>query len=134
MPFARARVSLLLAPDDPQIESGELQSAFDKFRRFLQVSGVNFTTPMFYHAAADADVEGCLGEFIIPLAQAIRPPVALIISAWLDGRPGRAVRLSVGESEMLAHSASEAERFLRRAQVLRGKPMANPELRKVARN
>ena len=41
-----------------------------------------------------------------------------------DGRPGRAVRLSVSESESVALSMEEAERFLRRAQRFRERAVA----------
>jgi len=126
MPFARAHVSLLSAPDDPWIASGTLQSAFDKFRRFLSISGIENVTPMFYQDS-DSAAEGYSGEFIIPLTQAGRPPVATILSAWLEGRPGRAVRLSVGESVAVARSTGEAQFFLRHAQKLRGRPLPGPK-------
>src|SRR5277367_2805777 len=126
MPFARAHVSLLSAPDDPWIASGTLQSAFDKFRRFLSISAIENVTPMFYQDS-DSAAEGYSGEFIIPLTQAGRPPVATILSAWLEGRPGRAVRLSVGESVAVARSTGEAQFFLRHAQKLRGRPLPGPE-------
>lgn len=128
MPFARARVSLLPAPDDSPIISGGYQSMFGKFRRFLHTRGVEASTPMFYHDA-DAAAEGYVGEFIVPLGQAIRPPLATVLSAWFEGRPGRAVRLNVGERQAEARSTEEAESFLRRAQRLREKPLEYGELR-----
>ena len=121
MPIARARVSLIPAPDDPRITSGALQSTFGKFRQFLCVSGLNVSTPMFYDEADPAG-GGYIGEFIVPLPHAIRPPLALVVSAWLQERPRRAVRLSVGESEAVAHSTPEAENFLKREQQLREAP------------
>jgi len=126
MSFARARVSLLRAPDDLRTGSGALQSAYDKFRRFLRISGVEVSTPMFYQAT-DAAAGGYVGEFIIPLAHAIRPPLAMIVSAWLQERPGRSVRLSVGEGEVVTRSMEEVESFLRRAQQLREAPRASNE-------
>jgi hypothetical protein len=42
---------------------------------------------MFYQ-----EDEGYVGEFIVPLAQALRPPLRLIVSAWLQRRPGRTVQ------------------------------------------
>ena len=122
MQFARAHVSLLSAPDDPWIASGTLQLAFGKFRRFLFISGIENATPMFYQDS-DPAAEGYSGEFIIPLTQASRPPVATIVSAWLEERPGRAVRLSVGESVAVTRSTGEAQLFLRHAQKLREKPL-----------
>lgn len=121
MPFALARVSLLPGPDDPAIVGGAYQSTFGKFRRFLRIRGVEASTPMFYH---DDDTEsgGYAGEFILPLGQAIRAPLATVLSAWLEARPERAVRLSVGEEEAEARSTEEAERFLWRAQHVRAKP------------
>ena len=80
-PFARAHVSLLSAPDDPWIASGTLQLAFGKFRRFLFISGIENATPMFYQDS-DPAAEGSSGEFIIPLTQAGRPPIAT--ASWLQ--------------------------------------------------
>ena len=128
MPFTRARIALLPAPDDAPIISGGYQSMFVKFRRFLHIRGVEASTPMFYHDAEAAE-EGYVGEFIVPLGQAIRPPLATVLSAWFEGRPGRAVRLNVGERQVEARSTEEAERFLRRAQRLLAKPLEYGELR-----
>ena len=127
MPFARARVSLLPGPDDPPIVGGGYQSTFDKFRRFLHIRGVEASTPMFYHEA-DSESGGYTGEFILPLGQSIRAPLATVLSAWLESRLERAVRLSVGEEEAEVRSTEEAERFLRRAQRLREKPLSRNAL------
>ena len=109
---------MLPAPDDPRIDSGAPQSAFGKFRQFLRISGVPVSTPMFYQDD-DPVAEGYIGEFIVPLAQALRPPLRLIISAWLEQRPGRIVQLRIGESYAVARSPDQAESFLRRARQLR---------------
>ena len=121
MPFARACISLVPAAADPRIASSELQSTFDKLRQFLRVSGLNVSTPMFYDKA-DATAGGYIGDFIAPLPHATRPPLALMVAAWLQERPGRAVRLRIGESEAVAHSTEEVVNFLRRAQQLREAP------------
>lgn len=128
MPFAHARIALLPAPDDPPIVSGGYQVVFGKFRRFLHVRGVEASTPMFYHDAETA-AEGYVGEFVVPLGQAIRPPLATVLSAWFDGQPGRVVPLNVDERHAEARSTEEAESFLRRAQRLREKPLEYGELR-----
>ena len=128
MPFARARVVLLPAHDDSRIASDALQSAIGKFRQYLRICGVEVSTPMFYQAT-DAAAGGYVGEFIVPLGQAIRPPLATVLSAWFDGRPGRAVRLNVGERQGEVRSTEEAESFLRRAQRLLAKPLEHGELR-----
>jgi hypothetical protein len=119
MAFARA---LLSAPDDPWIASGALQSTFGKFRRFLSICGIENATPMFYQES-DSAAEGYSGKYILPLTEAGRPPVATIVSAWLDEHPGRAVRPSVGESVAVTRSTGEAQLFLRQAQKLREKPL-----------
>ena len=128
MPFACARIALLPSPDDPPIVSNGYQAVFGKFRRFLHIRGVEASTPMFYHDAETA-AEGYVGEFVVPLGQAVRPPLATVLSAWFDGRPGRVVRLNVGERHAEARSTEEAESFLRRAQRLREKPLEYGELR-----
>jgi hypothetical protein len=116
MSFARVRVSLLPSLDDPPIDSGELQSAFGKFRQFLSISTVPVSTPMFY--AAETDAEGYVGEFIVSLAQALQPPVRMVVSAWVQLRLGRTVQVRIGESYIVAGSIEQAESFLRNAQQL----------------
>jgi hypothetical protein len=96
MPFARVRVLLLPVLDDPPIDSGELQSVFGKFRQFLCISNIPISAPMFY--AAETDAEGYVGEFIVPLAQALRPPLSLVVSAWVQLPPGRTVHVRIGET------------------------------------
>src|ERR1700677_418703 len=96
MPFARARVVLLPAHDDSRIASDALQSAIGKFRQYLRICGVEVSAPMFYQAT-DAAAGGYVGEFIVPLPHAIRPPLVMIVSEWLQERAGRPVRLGVGE-------------------------------------
>jgi hypothetical protein len=126
MPFARARVVLLPAQDDFRIASDALQSAIGKFRRYLRVCGVEVSTPMFYQAT-DAAAGGYIGEFIVPLPHAIRPPLATIVSAWLQERAGRTVRLSVGEGEAVARSTEQAAIFLWRAHRLREAPASDED-------
>jgi hypothetical protein len=126
MPFACVRVSLIPAPDDPSIVSGALQAMFGKFRQFLRVRSVKVSTPMFYHDA-DAAAGGYVGEFILPLGDAIRPPLATVLSAWFAGRAGRAVGLNIGERQVEARSTEEAESFLRRAQQVRERAWASDE-------
>jgi hypothetical protein len=126
MPFARARVVLLPARDDFRIASDALQSAIGKFRRYLRICGVEVSTPMFYQAT-DAAAGGYVGEFIVPLPHAIRPPLAMIVSAWLQERAGRRVLLRVGDGEAVARSAEQAAIFLWRAHRLREAPSASDE-------
>ncbi len=128
MPFARVRVSLLPARNDPRIDSGSLQSAFAEFREFLRISDIPASTPMFYEET-DVTAEGYVGEFILPLAQALRPPLRLIVSAWLQQRPGRAVWLRIGERHAVARTTEQAERFLQRARQLRATPSPSRESR-----
>jgi hypothetical protein len=108
MPFAR-------------VDSGELQSAFGKFRQFLRISTIPVSTPMF--SDAETEAEGYAGEFIVPLAQALRPPLRLVVSAWVQLRPGRTVHVRIGDYTV-AGSPEQAERFLRHARQLRASPPA----------
>jgi hypothetical protein len=117
MRFARARLFLVPAPDDPDIASPSLQFVFGKARSFLRLHGVETITPMFYDIEAES--EGYLGEFAIPLSRALEPGLRIIFMTWLDGRPGRKLRLRVGEAEAETRSTEEANAFLRRAQQLR---------------
>jgi hypothetical protein len=78
-----------------------------------------------FHQTTDAAAGDHVGEFIVPLPHAIRPPLATIISAWLQERPERPVGLSVGEGEAVVRSTEQAESFLRRARQIREAPWAN---------
>ena len=120
MPFARVRLSLLPALDDPPIDDDALQTAFDKFQRFLRISAIPVSTPMFY--APETEAGGYVGEFIVPLAQALQPPLRLVVSAWVELRPGRTVHVRIGENYTVAGSMEQAEIFLRRARQLLAAP------------
>jgi hypothetical protein len=112
---------LIPAASDPAIGSATLQATFGRFRAYLRVSSVEVSTPTFYD---DADVAagGYIGEFIIPLADAIKPPLAMVVLAWLGERQGRSVRLRIADMVAEAQSVEEVETLLLHAQQLREKP------------
>src|SRR5271170_2473360 len=127
MPSAGVRISLLSAPDDPPVDTDALQSTFDKFRQFLRICAIPVATPMFYQdVETEGAAEGYAGEFVVPLPQALLPPLSTIVSAWLEQRPGRTVQLRIGESCAEAQSTEEAESFLWQARQLRSTPWAHP--------
>ena len=120
MSCAGVRISLLSAPDDPPVDNGALQSTFDKFRQFLRMCAIPVSTPMFYRdVETEGAAEGFAGEFIVPLPQTLHPPLSTVVSAWLQQRPGRTVRLRIGESFAEAQSTEQAERFLWQARQFR---------------
>src|ERR1700689_5469873 len=99
MSFVGVRISLLSAPDDPPVDNGALQATFGRFRQFLRVCDIPVSTPMFYQDVEnEGAAEGYAGEFVVPLAHSLRPPLRLVISAWFLLRPGRTVQLRIGES------------------------------------
>jgi hypothetical protein len=118
---ALANLSLIPAANDPAIGSATLQATFGKFRAYLRVSCVEVSTPMFYE---DADVAagGYIGEFIIPLADAIKPPLAMVVLAWLGERLGRSVRLRITDMVAEAQYVEEVETLLLHARQLREEP------------
>ena len=123
MSFVGVRISLLPAPDDPPVDNGALQSTFGKFRQFLRICDIPVSTPMFYQdVETEGAAEGYAGEFVVPLAHSLRPPLILVISAWFLLRPGRTVQLRIGESLAEAPSTQQAESFLRRAECLTSRP------------
>jgi hypothetical protein len=127
MPSAGVRISLLSAPDDPPVDTDALQSTFDKFRQFLRICAIPVATPMFYQdVETEGAAEGYAGEFIVPLADSLRPPLRLVVSAWLQLRRGRTVLLRIGESFAEAQSTEQAESFLWQARQLRTTPWAHP--------
>ncbi len=67
---------------------------------------------MFYCDGLER-VGGYLGEFIVPLPQAIDPTLETIVAAWFEGPSGRTVKLRIGEVEAVARSAIDAASFLR---------------------
>ena len=127
MSSAGVHISLLSAPDERPADNGALQSTFGKFRQFLRISAIPVSTPMFYQdVETEATAEGFAGEFIVPLAQTLHPPLNTIVSAWLEQRSGRAVQLRIGESCAVAHSTEQAEGFLWQARQLRSTSWAHP--------
>ena len=108
------------APDDLPVDTGALQSTFDKFRQFLRMSAIPVSTPMFYQEVeTEGAAEGFAGEFIVPLPQTLHPPLSTVVSAWLQQRPGRTVRLRIGASFAEAQSTEQAETFVWQARQLR---------------
>jgi hypothetical protein len=126
MSSARVYLCLIPARDDRAIGSVALQAVFGKCRAFLRLRGVAVSTPMFSGEAETA--AGCYaGEFVIPLRWAAEAPVETVLDAWFEGRPGRVVRLRVGDLQAEAWSTQEAETFLRSAQQLRETPWVYDE-------
>jgi hypothetical protein len=61
-----------------------------------------------------------LMQYVLPVAQAvISPVVAAGVTAWLQGRANRKIRLKVGDLEVEAHTIEQVDQLLQRARELR---------------
>jgi len=89
-----------------------MQSEFGEICKSLGAHGVEVSPVYFAFDAADGG-GGLVGEYIIPLAQAIGPTLGVVLVAWLQGRSGRKVRLRVKDVEVEAQTEDEVRTLIK---------------------
>jgi hypothetical protein len=104
----KLQISLIQAPDD-SISSPEFQAELDHFVKEGRSGRIEIES--FDVSSTDGTVGGYIGEFLIPLAQAIG--IGGIVVAWLNGRSGRRVELKFGDIEVKAQTPAEIEDLLK---------------------
>ena len=65
------------------------------------------------------------GDFLI-VVQTLGPAAFTFLGVWIQSRLGRKVRIKIGDIEVEAASAKEAERLLEKARMLRAEDAAKP--------
>jgi hypothetical protein len=122
---AKLRLFLQAAPDEPSVGAPESQAGLREFSAALRAAGINASERVYVRDAA-GDVS-LLGEFGIPLAQAIGPTLGVVLVSWLQGRAGRKVRIKIGDIEAEAQTLDEVEQLLRQAKAFQEKPSTDDE-------
>jgi hypothetical protein len=99
------RLTLVRAPDDEASFSpgyqAELRQFYSLARAEGKISAVTFTT---YRADGG---NGFVGEFMVPCTPVAGSTLTAATGAWLQGRAGRTLRLTMGDVEVEATSAGE---------------------------
>ena len=109
----KLQISLIRASDDPETFSTDYQAELHGFVEQGRADGLEIQTFGMAMDAVDA-VGGIIGEFLVPLAQAVGTVgVGGVIVAWLNGRSGRRVELKFGDIEVKAQTPAEIEEVLK---------------------
>jgi hypothetical protein len=119
-------VVLMRSSDDQPLLSAEYQEELQKVRSSLRGQGIEASAP-FIVMDSPMGGGGYIGEFIIPLAQAIGPTLGVILVAWLQGRSGRKVRVKIGDVEAEGRTFEEVEGLLQKAKKFQDEKSSDGE-------
>jgi hypothetical protein len=109
----KLQISLIAASDDAPAFSAEYQAEMHRFIERVRATDIEIQTFSMAMDAVDAQ-GGIIGEFLIPLAQAIGGlGIGGVIGAWLNSRSGRRVELKFGDIEVKARTSGEIEEALK---------------------
>ena len=100
------RLTLVRAPDDEAAFSPGYQRELRQFYSLARAEGGKISAVTFTTDRADGG-DGFVGEFVVPFTPVAGPTLTAAACAWLQGRAGRGVRLTMGDVEVEATSASE---------------------------
>ncbi len=100
------RLTLVRAPGDDASFSPGYQRELRQFYNLARAEGGKVGPITFTIDSAEGG-DGLVGEFLIPFAHVGAPTLMAAASAWLKGRAGRRLRLTIGDTEVEANSPSE---------------------------
>ncbi|SOE96820.1 hypothetical protein SAMN05414139_09833 [Burkholderia sp. D7] len=107
MPTSKTmRLTLLRAPGDEASFSPGYQTELRQFYSLARAEGGKISAVTFTTDRADGG-DGFVGEFMIPCTPAAGPTLIAAAGAWLQGRAGRRLRLTMGDTEVEGTSAGE---------------------------
>jgi hypothetical protein len=120
------RLTLVRAPADEASFSPQYQAELRRFYSLVRAEGIRVSAVSF--AINDvAGSGGLVGEFVVPLEQAIGPVLGRAATAWLQGRGGRVLHVKIGDLEVEVTTQREFEALLAQALAMNaGQPI--PEL------
>jgi hypothetical protein len=99
-------LTLVRARDDEASFSPGYQAELRQFYHLARADGNRASAVTFALDRADGG-DGFAGEFVIPFTNVGVPVLAAAADAWLLGRAGRRLRLTMGDVEVEAASAGE---------------------------
>ncbi|MCF5507466.1 MULTISPECIES: hypothetical protein [Pseudomonas] len=120
-PTLRLQLRLLRAPDDSAVFGADYQTELRQFKQQLEVTGLA-VSPTFATVDRAGAVKGLTGQFLLSWVPAIGLPLKTlgeIAMAWINGRAGRTLRLTVGDVELEAHSKVDIERLVEQVIALK---------------
>ena len=100
------RLTLVRAPDDEASFSPGYQRELRQFYNLARAEGGKIRAVTFTTDHADGG-DGFVGEFMVPCTPVAGSTLTAATGAWLQGRAGRTLRLTMGDVEVEATSAGE---------------------------
>jgi hypothetical protein len=104
------RLTLVRAPDDEASFSPGYQRELRQFYSLARAEGGKISAVTFTTDHADGG-DGFVGEFLVPFTPVAGSTLTAATGAWLQGRAGRTLRLTMGDVEVEATSAGELYAF-----------------------
>ncbi len=100
------QISMIPSPDDPPWKSDDYQSELRNLGSSLRADGLEIR-----EVGAQSVREGCVacisGEWRVKLGDTLGPILKVPVGSWLEARPGRTVRLTMGEMEADVRTVDE---------------------------
>ncbi|WP_158936939.1 hypothetical protein [Burkholderia sp. S171] len=100
------RLTLVRAPDDEAAFSPGYQRELRQFYSLARAEGGQIRAVTFTTDHADGG-DGFVGEFLVPFTPVAGSTLTAAACAWLQGRAGRTLRLTMSEVEVEATSPGE---------------------------
>jgi len=100
------RLTLVRASGDDASFSPAYQRELRQFYSLARAEGSKISAVTFTTDRADGG-DGLVGEFLVPFTPVAGSILTAATSAWLQGRAGRRLRLTMGDVEVEATSAGE---------------------------
>jgi hypothetical protein len=100
------QISMIPSPLDPPLRSDDYQSNIRNLGRTLKEYGLEVR-----------EVRAESGEWSVKLDGALGPVLGVPLGFWLQGRHGRAVRLTIGDVEADVLTADQLERAIHIARL-----------------
>lgn len=116
-------LSLIGAPDDGDEQNEAYQNELRRIERGLRDTGAQIAPQAIFRKNASASAI-LTGDFLI-VVQTLGPAFTYL-GVWIQSRLGRKVRIKIGDIEVEAATAQEAERLLERARAIRAADAAKP--------
>ena len=117
-------LSLIGAPDDGDDHNEAYQHELRRIEQGLRDTGAQIVPQAIIRKNAGASAI-LTGDFLI-VVQTLGPAAFTYLGVWIQSRLGRKVRIKIGDIEVEAATAQEAERLLEKARAIRIADAAKP--------
>ncbi|WP_089163979.1 hypothetical protein [Caballeronia sordidicola] len=117
-PFDTVRITLVRAQEDEASFSPNYLHELKQFYHLVRADRTRMSAVAFTMAGVTGD-SGFTGEFVVPLNQEIGPVLGRTAVAWLQGRPGRTVRFTMGELNFDISGFCEFDALLAKARAMK---------------